>query len=72
MSITRHANLVMRRRRHGKLGSHLIPPAAAVALVRDIEVQGGVSLAVEISVPDVRKREKIYRTLNSSLLFLFI
>jgi hypothetical protein len=50
----------MRRRRQGKPGSHLIPPAGRLALVCGIELQCDVSLVVEIPVPDVQKHEKIY------------
>jgi hypothetical protein len=60
VSITWHANLVMRRRRQEKPGSHLIPPAGRVALVCGIELQCDVNLDVEIPVPDVQKQEKIY------------
>jgi len=59
VSITRHANLVMRRRRQGKPGSYLIPAAGRVALVCGIELQCHISLVVEIPVPDVQKHEKI-------------
>ena len=58
VSITRHANLVMRRRRQGKPGSHLIPPAGRVALVGGIELQCDVRLVMEIPVPDVQKHKK--------------